>query len=686
MNTLDYLVLLGALVGIAVYGIWRTRGKRDLQTYLKGSRGTSAVAIGLSVMATQASAITFLSTPGQGYQDGLGFVQNYFGVPLAMIFISVVFLPIYRKLDVYTAYEYLGRRFDAKTRLLGAALFLLQRGLGAGITIYAPAIVLSTVMGWNLSLTIVATGLLAIVYTVSGGSDAVNLTQKYQIGMIFAGMFAAGCLLVSHLPAGVSFSDALSVAGRFHHLDAVNYSLDPNRRYTFWSGILGGGFLALSYFGTDQSQVGRYLSGGSLRESRLGLMFNAICKVPMQFLMLLLGVLLFVFYQFETPPVFFDQTAWNRQVAADPAAATHLRALRADFTRAHAEESTALFAWLSARRHGDHSAASIADSVALAAHGRAEHARDETRQTIRAANPRVGNDADFVFVTFIQQHLPHGLVGLLLAAILAAALNSKAAELTALGSTTTVDLYRHLVHHDLPDAHYVAATRWFTAVWGMVAIAFALFARLAENLIQATNILGSVFYPVVLGVFLTAFFFASSRRHGRLLGHGRRARHRLSALLRARSDWLPMVQCDRLRVVHAAERGLSIVPSLEASCPGMNNPLSPRICFGQQPCGIFPRRFLYAKIVTARRLQREIGGEIIFFYHDSDHDPRETQTILTHRKTGERTTLNFAFANKVQRKWSPLFHKEVPADWHEKTARQLPAYVETPWWKCSSKR
>ena len=505
MNALDYVVLLGTLVSIAACGIWRTRGKRDLKTYLKGSRRTSAVAIGLSVMATQASAITFLSTPGQGYEDGLGFVQNYFGLPLAMIFIAVVFLPIYRQLDVYTAYEYLGRRFDAKTRLLGAALFLLQRGLGAGITIYAPAIVLSTVLGWNLSLTIIGTGMLAIGYTVSGGSDAVNITQKYQIGMIFAGMFAAGFILVSHLPAGVSFTDALTVANKFHHLNAVDYSLDPKRRYTFWSGVLGGGFLALSYFGTDQSQVGRYLSGGSLRESRLGLMFNAVFKVPMQFLILLLGVLMFVFYQFEQPPVFFDQTAWNRQ-ANSMMSGTRLRTLQANFIAAHAEESTGLLAWLAARRRGDTVAADMSRAAALSAHDRAEQARDETRKTIRTNDPHTGSDADYVFVTFIQQHLPHGFIGLLLAAILAAALNSKAAELTALGSTTTVDLYRHLVSHDLPDAHYVAASRWFTALWGFVAIAFALFARLAENLIQATNILGSVFYPVVLGVFLTAFF------------------------------------------------------------------------------------------------------------------------------------------------------------------------------------
>ncbi len=506
MNALDYFVLLGTLVGIAAYGIWRTRGTRDLKTYLKGSGNTHWLAIGLSVMATQASAITFLSTPGQGYESGLGFVQNYFGAPFALIFISVVFLPIYRKLDVYTAYEYLGRRFDTKTRLLGSALFLLQRGLGAGITIYAPAIVLSTVMGWRLDLTIIGTGLLAVVYTVSGGSDAVNITQKYQIGMIFVGMGVAFYLLVSHLPADVSFPDALTVATHFHRLDAVDYSLDSHRRYTLWSGLLGGGFLALSYFGTDQSQVGRYLSGGSLRESRLGLMFNAVFKIPMQFFILLLGVLIFVFYQFEAPPISFNQTAWKQLADAPGATGGRLRSLQSDFRAAHAEERAHLSIWLAARRSGDTHAATIARDAALAAHTRGQTAHDQTQKAIHDADPHAGNDADYVFITFILRHLPHGLIGLLIAAFLAAAISSKAGELTALGSTTTVDLYRHVIRANLSDAHYVAASRWFTALWGVVAIGFALFAHLAENLIQAVNILGSVFFPVILGVFLTAFF------------------------------------------------------------------------------------------------------------------------------------------------------------------------------------
>ena len=504
MNALDYLVLLGVLVGIAVYGMWATRGRGDLRFYLKGGN-THWLTIGLSVMATQASAITFLSTPGQGYESGIGFVQNYFGAPLALILIAAVFLPIYRRLNVYTAYEYLGKRFDPKTRLLGAGLFLVQRGLGAGITIYAPAIVLSTVMGWRLDATIICSGLLVIAYTVSGGSAAVNLTQKYQIGVIFVGMIAAFFVLLAKLPAGLGFGDALAVAGGFHKLEAVDFSLNPDRRYTVWTGVLGGMFLALSYFGTDQSQVQRYLTGASLRESRLGLMFNAVFKIPMQFFILLLGALVFVFYQFERPPVFFNQAAWHQ--AAANGAGDKLRTLEADFNAAHAEKQRHVNAWLAARHAGDPAAAETERAAALAANARTEAARAETRTVLKANDPKaLANDSDYVFVTFILGYLPHGVIGLLMAVFFAAAFSSKAGELNALGSTTVVDFYRHVVKRDASDAHYVTASKWFTAVWGFFAIGFALFCNLAENLIQATNIIGSIFYGVVLGLFLVAFF------------------------------------------------------------------------------------------------------------------------------------------------------------------------------------
>jgi solute:Na+ symporter, SSS family len=503
MNTLDFVVLIGSMVAIAAYGTWHTRRHRNLDHYLRGDESVGWLTIGISVAATQASAITFISTPGQGYESGLDFVQNYFGMPLALIFIAAVFLPIYRRLNVYTAYEYLGHRFGARTRLLGAGLFLLQRGVAAGITIYAPAIILSTVLGWRLDLTIILTGLLVITYTVAGGSQAVSLTQKWQMTVIFGGMVAAFVILLAKMPAGLG--DAFTVAGKFKKLNAVSFSLDPGRRYTFWTGLFGGFFLSLSYFGCDQSQVQRYLSGSSLRESRLGLMFNAVLKIPMQFLILLLGVLLFVFYQFEKPPVFFNQAAWREAVRHDPDG--KLLALQQEFDAASARKEQDIRQWLAARHASDHAAEAAARAQALAALDRANTIRAEAGEVMQKDNPNVkSNDADYVFVTFILDHLPHGLIGLLIAAFFAAALQSKAAELNALGSTTTVDFYRHLFRREAGDAHYVAASRWFTLFWGLVAIAFALFANLAENLIQAVNIVGSVFYGVVLALFLVAFF------------------------------------------------------------------------------------------------------------------------------------------------------------------------------------
>lgn len=505
MNGVDWAILLITILGIAGYGMWRTRGQRSLRTYFHGSSETSWIVIGLSVMATQASAITFLSTPGQGYESGLGFVQNYFGAPFALIVISIVFVPIYRRLKVDTAYEFLGARFDSKTRLLGAALFLLQRGLATGITVYAPAIVLSTVLGWNMDLTIIGSGLVAIAYTVSGGSAAVNLTQKYQISVIFIGMITAFFVLVSKLPGNVGFHDALTVAGGLNKLEGVDFSFDVGKRYTFWSGVFGGLFLALSYFGTDQSQVQRYLSGASLRESRLGLMFNAVCKIPMQFSILLLGVMLFVFYQFEPAPIVFNQTAWANAVATESGG--HLQSLARQYESECAATKTAIVHWLELGHSKNPAAEEAARAEAQAAYQKSQATRAEAKRALSAATPRASsNDADYVFVTFILSHLPHGLIGLLITVFLAATLSSKAAELNALGSTTTVDLYRHIISREATEAHYLKASRFFTAMWGLVAICFALFANMAENLIQAVNIVGSIFYGVVLGMFLVAFF------------------------------------------------------------------------------------------------------------------------------------------------------------------------------------
>jgi Na+/proline symporter len=506
MNLLDWVVLLGTMVGIAAYGAWRTRHTDHLDTYLKGSRTTGWFTIGVSVAATQASAITFLSIPGQGFESGIGFVQNYFGLPLALIIVCAVFLPIYRRLGVYTAYEYLGQRFDGKTRLLGAGLFLVQRGLASGVTIYAPAIILSSVLGWRLDLTIIGTGLLVIVYTVTGGSAAVSLTQKWQMAVIFGGMITAFFIVLARLPDNLGFAGAAHLAGALGKLEAVDFSLDPAKRYTLWSGLFGGLFLSLSYFGTDQSQVQRYIGGASLREGRLGLVFNALLKIPMQFCILLLGALVFVFYQFQPAPVFHNRAEWAHH-AAGPNGAT-FRALEAKHAALHAAKQERIAAWREARVAGDPAAATAARAALVAANTATEAVRAEAKQALLAADPRAKiKDSDYVFISFIVAQLPHGIVGLLVAVMIAAALGSKAGELNALGTTTTIDFWRHfrpLAAHD--ERRNIRVAKWFTAFWGVFAIGFALFAGFAENLIEAINILGSIFYGVVLGLFLVAFF------------------------------------------------------------------------------------------------------------------------------------------------------------------------------------
>lgn len=504
MTPIDYVVLFGTILGIAAYGVWATRRLGGLDAYLKGDQRIGWGTIGLSVMATQASAITFLSTPGQGFESGMGFVQNYFGMPLALIIVAAVFLPIYRRLKVYTAYEYLGKRFDGKTRLLGAALFLLQRGLAAGITIYAPAIIVSSVLDWPLGLTVLGTGVLVVIYTVTGGSEAVSLTQRYQMAVILVGMAIAFVVVLVRLPATVSTHEALAVAGAMGKLEAINWQFDINERYTVWSGIFGGLFLSLSYFGTDQSQVQRYLTGRSLRESRMGLMFNAVLKIPMQFFILLLGVLVFVFYQFERQPVFFNESVWSAQLAGPNGG--ELAAIDARFAEVQTGKQASIERYLAARElGGEAEAAARADMLDWRA--TSEAVRGEARAALAASDANIkASDSDYVFITFVLEYLPKGVVGLLIAVIFCAALSSTASELNALGSTTTVDFYRHIFRPDADDAHSLKASKWFTALWGAVAISFALFANLVENLIEAVNILGSIFYGVVLGVFLVAFF------------------------------------------------------------------------------------------------------------------------------------------------------------------------------------
>ena len=507
MSRLDYAVLFATLLGITLYGWWRTRTGGTLTRYLKGDERAGWGTIGLSVLATQASAITFLSLPGQAYESGVGFVQNYFGQPLALIVVCAFFVPAYQRLKVFTAYEYLGQRFDQKTRLLGAALFLIQRGLATGITIYAPAIVLSALLGWSLQGTILLSGAAVILYTTTGGARAVSLTQKGQLTVIFVGMCAALVALVHLLPADVSVVQAVRVAGKMGKLEAVSFSLDPDRRYTVWSGVLGGFFLALSYFGADQTQVGRYLAGGSTTGSRFGLLFNALIKVPMQCFILFIGAMVFVFYQFEPPPVYFNRPAF------ETAAAGHARlvALRAEYDAAFAEKQTDVRRLLAALEHNPEEVGT-AQADALRADARVHAIREEVKRELAAAGMKgAAKDSDFVFLTFVLDHLPRGLVGLLVAVILCAAMGAASAGLSGLASTTMVDFYRPLLRPEASETHYLVVSKLITAGWGVVAVGFALFANLVENLIEAANILGSLFYGSILGLFLTAFFLPSVR-------------------------------------------------------------------------------------------------------------------------------------------------------------------------------
>ncbi len=505
MSSLDWMVLFGTLGAIVAYGVWKTRGKQDMATYLRGGYQERWHTVGLSVMATQASAVTFLSTPGQAYQDGMGFVQFYFGVPLAMIVLSIAFIPRYFRLQVYTAYEFLESRFDRKTRQLAALLFLLLRGLSAGITIYAPAIILSSVLGWPLRLTCLCMGGLVILYTVAGGTRAVSQTQKPQMVVMLGGMVVAFVVIVMRLPASVSLRNAFHIAGTLGKLNLIDFSADPSRRYTLWSGLLGGFFLAMAYFGTDQSQVQRYLTGRSITESRLGLLFNGLLKVPMQFLVLSVGVMVFVFYQFNLPPVFFNQPELAR-VYQTPHAA-HAAALERDHQAAFARKRAEIERLDAAlRRHDEKSIAAAENSVRESAAASAS-IRNEMKQVLATALPHATTkDADYVFLSFVIRNFPRGLVGLLLAVIFCAAMSAVASELSSLASTTVVDFYRRSLCQNASDAHYVRAARWFTAGWGILALLFAIFASLLENLIQAVNILGSLFYGTVLGIFAVGFF------------------------------------------------------------------------------------------------------------------------------------------------------------------------------------
>jgi solute:Na+ symporter, SSS family len=503
VSAIDWAVLIATLGFIIGYGVWRTRDVTSVDDYVRGGNTLRWPTIGLSIMATQASAITFLSTPGQAYEDGMRFVQFYFGLPLAMVVISAVFVPIFLRLKVYTAYEYLEHRFDVRVRYLGAVLFLIQRGLAAGITIYAPSIILSAVLGWPLGPIIWGIGLAVIVYTVSGGTRAVSVTQKHQMIVMLTGMAVAGVIIMLRLPDGVSVPDAIRVAGALDRMNVVSFDLDFDNRYNFWSGIAGGFFLALSYFGTDQSQVQRYLSGRSVTESRLGLLFNGMFKVPMQFGILFIGVMVFVFYLFTQPPIFFNAPTLERAAASE--AAPELRALEARYDAAFAAQRAAATDYVAAL--DSQREASARDALRAAADETGK-ARDEARALISRAVPDAETkDGDYVFLSFVLRYIPHGVVGLLIAVILCAAMSSVASELAALGSTSTIDLYRRVRKRAQPDPRRdLLITKGFTVLWGLVAIGFASTASLFDNLIEAVNIIGSIFYGTVLGMFVVAMF------------------------------------------------------------------------------------------------------------------------------------------------------------------------------------
>ncbi|WP_246277527.1 sodium:solute symporter [Winogradskyella ursingii] len=538
---IDWAVLIATLLIIVGYGTWKTRGSKNVQDYVRGGNTSQWWTIGLSVMATQASAITFLSTTGQAFSDGMGFVQFYFGLPIAMVIICLVFIPLYHRLKVYTAYEFLENRFDLKTRSLTAILFLIQRGLAAGITIFAPAIILSVVLGWNIVTLNIIIGTLVIIYTVSGGTKAVTVTQKQQMFVIFAGMLAALFIVIDLIPKEVSFVDAIDIAGATGKMQVLDFSFDLENRYTVWTGLIGGTFLMLSYFGTDQSQVQRYLSGRSMKEMQMGLMFNGLLKVPMQFFILLVGVMVFVFYQFNPAPLNF----------IDKSTETVLNSEYGDEYRSLQEKQNVLFTEkqeLSLKLstdEGERTRIQLSKLDSIEKNYRleskflikkaidSEYANEYTRlqnelEGLRAnpvsdafinkkdelnnlykdsAKDTQTNDRDYMFIRFILNHLPVGLIGLLLAVILSAAMSSTASEINALATITSIDLYQRNQKEDLGEEHTVKMTKWFTLLWGIIAITIACFADLAENLIQLVNIIGSIFYGNVLGIFLLAFFF-----------------------------------------------------------------------------------------------------------------------------------------------------------------------------------
>jgi len=510
MNTIDWTILIASLVFIVTYGVWKGRGSKNINGYLMANRNIRWYIVALSVMATQASAITFLSTPGQAYSDGMRFVQFYFGLPLAMIVLSVTVIPIFHKLNVYTAYEYLENRFDMKTRGLAAVLFLIQRGFAAGLTIYAPSIILSTLLGWNIYMTNLTIGVMVIIYTASGGSKAVSWTQTQQMIIIMCAMAGAFYMIIHLLPQNVSFTDALYVAGKMGKLNAIDFSFDLTNRYSFWSGMIGGFFLMLSYFGTDQSQVQRYLTGKSITHSRLGLLANGLVKVPMQFFILLLGAMVFVFYQFTAPPMFFNTV--ESQGVRDSRYGQEYRAIEQQYDTASRVKAELVKKLVDARHRSDKAELSRVEELLDRAEEKASALKAKGVALIRkyADNEDVG-DTNYIFLSFVLKYMPVGLLGLIIAAIVAASMSSTSSELNALASTTVVDIYKRMVKKDGSDRHYLVASKLLTVAWGIFAIVFAQYANRLGTLVEAVNILGSLFYGTILGIFIVSFYIKSVR-------------------------------------------------------------------------------------------------------------------------------------------------------------------------------
>ena len=505
MAILDWIVLIGTLAFIVIYGIWKSRNIQSSENFLAGKRDLPWWTIGLSIMATQASAITFLSTPGQGFSDGMEFVQFYFGMPIAMIFLVIFVLPVYYSLKVTTAYEYLEQRFDLRMRSLTAVLFLIQRGVAAAISIYAPSIILCAVFGWNLGFTNFLMAVFVVIYTTTGGSAAVSRTQELQMTIMMGGLILAFVLVLNQLPEGVGLGEAWQIAGVSGKTQSIDWSFSWHDRYNVWSGILGATFLFMSYFGTDQSQVGRYLSGKSLRESRFGMLFNGFVKIPMQFLVLSVGVMVFVFYQFNKAPLHFNQA--NRAKIEGTPQEIAFEGLEARADSNFLLKQAAMQNLLAAMKSGGGEAEQAARAELQQLDTERKALRTEAEGLIKEAVPGAdAKDKDFVFITFILDHIPSGLIGLMLAMIFCGSWSTTASELSALTATTVSDIYRRSIAPGRDDTHYFNASRVATVLWGVFIMVFATYADLFENLIQAVNMVGSVFYGTILGIFFTAFF------------------------------------------------------------------------------------------------------------------------------------------------------------------------------------